>query len=251
MQYTGSPVAFSIFGIDVYWYAILIVTGMILAVHFSSKEMERRDMDGEVIYDLAFYILPAAIIGARIYYVIFEWNSFGGDILKIIDIRSGGLAIHGGIIASLIVGYIYTKKRKLDFFKISDVVFPFLSLAQAIGRWGNFINQEAYGGPTDLPWALIIDGQKVHPTFLYESIGNILIFAYLLYFLKNKQEFDGQTTFLHFILYGILRFFVEGLRMDSLMLGGVRVAQLVSLSGVLIGIIAIILINKKNIKQSK
>ncbi len=245
MQYTGSPVAFKLFGLEVYWYAILIVTGMILAVNLSSKELERRNMDGDLIYDLAFYLLPFSIIGARLYYVVFEWDQFRGDFLKMINPRTGGLAIHGGIIFGVIAGLIFVKRRKVDFFKLSDVIMPFLSLAQAIGRWGNFINNEAYGGPTDLPWALIIDGQKVHPTFLYESIGDFLIFIFLLYYLRNKQKKDGQTTMLYLILYGILRFGVEGLRTDSLMIGGLRQAQLISLLGIIIGIIGLTIMSKK------
>ncbi len=248
MQYTGSPVAFKLFELEVYWYAILIVTGMILAVNLSSKELEKRNMDGDLIYDLAFYLLPFSIIGARLYYVVFEWDQFRGDFFKMINPRTGGLAIHGGIIFGVIAGLIFVKRRKVDFFKLSDVIMPFLSLAQAIGRWGNFINNEAYGGPTDLPWALIIDGQKVHPTFLYESIGDFLIFIFLLYYLRNKQKKDGQTTMLYLILYGILRFGVEGLRTDSLMIGGLRQAQLISLFGIIIGIIGLVIMSKKEKK---
>lgn len=245
MQFKGSRVAFNLFGIPVYWYAILIVTGMVIAIYGASKLYKKIGGDEELIYDLAMWILPIAIIGARVYYVIFEWDQYAGDFMKMIDIRSGGLAIHGGVIAGTLVGYIFTKSKKVRFLPISDVAMVFLPLAQAIGRWGNFINNEAHGGPTDLPWAVIIDGQKYHPTFLYESLGNIVIFLFLLYFFNNKQKRYGQTTGLYLILYGILRFFVEGLRTDSLWWGPIRVAQLISIIFVVLGLIIFVVQARK------
>lgn len=249
MQYEGSRVAFSIFGIPVYWYAILIVTGMVLAVVLSSKEVKRMGGDEDLIYDLALWVLPLGVVGARLYYVIFEWENYAGDLGKILDIRSGGLAIHGGIIAGLIVGFFFTRKRGIKFFALSDIIMIFLPLAQAIGRWGNFINNEAHGGPTDLPWGVIIDGQKYHPTFLYESIGDFLVFIFLWYFFRNKQKRFGQTTSLYLILYGILRYFVEGLRTDSLWVGSFRTAQLVSIAMVALGLIQFIVQSRKSNNQ--
>ncbi|MDO5026222.1 MAG: prolipoprotein diacylglyceryl transferase [Tissierellia bacterium] len=245
MQFEGSRIAFHLFGIPVYWYAILLVTGMIVAIYGASKLYKKIGGDEEVVFDLSLWILPISIIGARAYYVIFEWDQYAGDLMKMIDIRSGGLAIHGGVIAGVLVGYIFTKKKKLKFFPIADVIMTFLPLAQAIGRWGNFINNEAHGGPTDLPWGVIIDGQKYHPTFLYESLGNIIIFFFLLYFFNNKQKRYGQTSALYLILYGVLRFFVEGLRTDSLWWGPIRVAQLVSLIFIILGIVFFIIQARK------
>ncbi|MDO4778666.1 MAG: prolipoprotein diacylglyceryl transferase [Tissierellia bacterium] len=237
MQYTGSRVAFSIFGIDVYWYGILIVTGMVLATVLSVRELNRKGYKGDVIYDLALWVLPAAIIGARIYYVIFEWDQFNGDIVKIVNMRDGGLAIHGGVLAALLVGYFFTKKRSIDFLLMSDVIMIFLPLAQAIGRWGNFVNNEAHGGPTNLPWALIIDGQKYHPTFLYESVCNFILAMVLWYLFRNGKTKRGYTTSLYLIVYGVVRFFIESLRTDSLWIGPLRQAQVISVVFVVVGVI--------------
>ncbi len=249
MQFTGDRVAFNLFGIPVYWYGVVIVTGMLLAIFGASKLYKKIGGDEEHIYDVALWILPIAIIGARLYYVIFEWEQFSGDLMKIFNIRSGGLAIHGGVIAGTITGLIWTKIKKLKFLPIADVTLVFLPLAQAIGRWGNFFNNEAHGGPTDLPWGLIIDGQKYHPTFLYESVGNIVIFLFLLYFFNKKQKRFGQTSSLYLVLYGVLRYFVEGFRTDSLWWGNFRVAQLVSIAFVVLGVIFFIIQSKKERNQ--
>lgn len=242
-EYNGSRIAFSFLGIEVYWYGILIVAGMLLATIFSARELKRRGGDEDIIYDLALWILPAAIIGARIYYVIFEFDKFN-NIIDMINIRDGGLAIYGGVIAGVIVGYIIAKKKNLSFFKISDIIAIFIPLAQSIGRWGNFLNNEAHGGPTDLPWALIIDGKKYHPTFFYESLGNFIIFAILYFYVRNKNTKPGTETSIYLIGYGVLRFFVEGLRTDSLWWGPIRVSQFVSIIFIVIGL-AILYINRE------
>lgn len=246
MQYTGSRVAFEIFGIPVYWYALCIVFGMALAVYFSAKEYKRIGGKEDDIYDLCLYLLPISIIGARLYYVIFELDRYN-NFWEMIDIRSGGLAIHGGVLAGLLVVVLYTKIKKLNFFKIADSIMIFLPMAQGIGRWGNFFNNEAYGYETDLPWALQIDGVGHHPTFLYEFIGNMIIFLTLLYFSRNKRKNYGQTTALYLIMYGIVRFFVEGFRTDSLYLGHLRVAQVISIIFIILGIVLYLV--RKNIKE--
>lgn len=250
MQYTGDGVAIRLAGLEIRWYAIFIVTGMILAVMLSAREAKRRGLDPEIVYDFSMWMLPAAIIGARLWYVIFEWHRYAANPISALDIRSGGLAIHGGIIAAVIVGLIFAKRRKVKFLELADICFPYVALAQAIGRWGNFTNNEAFGGPTDLPWALIIDGQKVHPTFLYESIGNVLIFLFLRYYTKKHQKYDGQVAALYMILYGIIRFFIEGLRTDSLWFGPIRVAQLVSVALVVGGVVGWLLIQQRKQKVS-
>lgn len=178
-------------------------------------------------------IIPSGIVGARLYYVVFNWGYYSQNLWRIVNLREGGLAIHGGVIAGVISGYIYCKSKNMDFFDVADMVAPGLVLAQAIGRWGNFANSEAHGGPTDLPWAIEVGGEMVHPTFLYESIWNILIFFFLMWRYRNK-EFNGELFLLYGILYSVGRYFIEGLRTDSLMIGGFRTAQVVSVSVILI-----------------
>ena len=187
-------------------------------------------IDRDFILTLTIGIIPSAIIGARLYFVIFSWDRYKDDLLSIFDIRSGGLAIHGGLILSFIVGYLLCRKYKVSFLNMADLAAPVIPLAQAIGRWGNFFNEEAHGGPTDLPWAQIIDGVGYHPTFLYESVWCFLIFAFLMYFSDRRRTFRGQIICLYGVLYSAERFLVEGLRTDSLMIGPLRQAQVISLA---------------------
>ena len=139
--------------------------------------------------------------------------------LEVLNIRHGGLAIHGAIIMAIIVAVIFTRIKKVNFWTLADICAPSLILAQAIGRWGNYINQEAYGGPTDLPWGIMVNGVKVHPTFLYESLWNFLVFLFLIWYRKNKKKKEGEVFLLYLSLYSFIRFFIEGLRTDSLMWG--------------------------------
>lgn len=229
------PVAFSIFGLDIYWYAILIVTGVILGAKVAQKEFLRRGLSEDFVYDLLFVVLPCAIVGARFWYVIFEWDYYVQNPSQILNLRGGGLAIHGGIICGLIALYFFTKNKKIGLIDTVDVLTPSLALGQAIGRWGNFVNQEAHGGPSDLPWAIMIDGKSYHPTFLYESLGDFIIFLVLINY-RKKNPAKGKVASIYFIGYGILRFFVEGLRTDSLMFGSLRTAQIVSIIFVLMGV---------------
>lgn len=247
-EYTGSRVAFSLFGIDVYWYGILIVIGMVLAIYLSSKELEKNGQNPEIINDLALWVLPAAIIGARLWYVIFEFQRFD-NIYDIINVRDGGLAIHGGVIAGVIVGYIYAKIKNIKFFKTTDIISTYVPIAQAIGRWGNFINNEAHGGETNLPWALIIEGKKYHPTFFYESMGNIILFLIIYFIVKKGKKTTGMETASYLIGYGIIRFFVEGLRTDSLWVGPFRVAQLISIVFIILGLIILSLSKNKKLEN--
>lgn len=230
------PVAFRIFGIEIMWYGVLISLGVLLGVFFALRECKRIGFKEDNLLDFLLIAIPAAIVGARTYYVIFSWDYYSQNPSEIINIRSGGLAIHGALIAGIIVGILFCKKRKINVLELLDIVIPSVALGQAIGRWGNFINQEAHGGPTDLPWGIVVNGQKVHPTFLYESIIDFCIFIFLMWFRKNKKITDGQVLALYFIFYSAGRFFVEGLRTDSLMFIGLRVAQLVSLGSILAGI---------------
>lgn len=226
------PVAFKVFGIEVMWYGIFISLGVVMGTILALKEAKRLGIEEDTVIDLLLYAIPLSLIGARLYYVAFSWDYYGKNLKEIFNFRGGGLAIHGAIIAASIVAIIFTRIKKVDFWQIADICAPGLILGQAIGRWGNYINQEAYGVPTDLPWGIIIDGVKVHPTFLYESIWNFIVFGFLLWYRRNKSKVSGEIFLLYLILYSAIRFFVEGLRTDSLMLGPIRVAQLVSIVGI-------------------
>lgn len=239
------PVAFRIFGIEIMWYGVLISLGVLLGVIVALRECKRVGFKEDNLLDFLLIAIPSAIVGARAYYVIFSWGYYSQHLSEIINIRNGGLAIHGALIAGVIVGILFCKKRKINVLQLLDIVIPSVILGQAIGRWGNFINQEAYGGPTDLPWGIMVNGQKVHPTFLYESLMNLIIFIFLLWFRKNKKTTHGQVLALYMILYSIVRFFVEGLRTDSLMFFGLRVAQLISLGAILAGIALWLYLKKK------
>ena len=222
-------VAFTIFGLDVMWYGLLIGGGFLLAALIAYKRAPKHGIKPDFILDLVIWMVPAAIIGARAYYVIFSWEDFSGDWSKIFDVRSGGLAIHGGLILWFLVGYFVCRHCKQSFIATADLAAVVIPLAQAIGRWGNFFNEEAHGGPTDLPWAQIINGVGYHPTFLYESIWCFLLFLFLLWFDNHRRSFDGQIICLYMMLYSVERFFVEGLRTDSLMIGPLRQAQVISI----------------------
>jgi len=245
MEFNINPVAFEIFGIEIMWYAILISIGFVLGIVVATKLAKFNNIDPDLVVDILLFAIPAAIVGARLYYVAFEWDYYKDNLIDIVNLRLGGLAIYGGLIGAFIVGAIYLKKKKLSFFKVVDIFVPAIALGQSIGRWGNFINQEAYGRVTNLPWGIIINGEKVHPTFLYESIGDFIIFIILYRICKGNKKFDGQVFSLYLILYGILRFFVEGLRIDSLYIFNFRVSQILSLILVVVGVLIYIRKSKK------
>ena len=242
-----NPVAFRIFGIDIMWYGVLISLGVLLGVFFAVKEARRIGFKEDNVLDFLLIAIPVAIIGARAYYVIFSWDYYSQNPSEIINIRNGGLAIHGALIAGVITGILFCKKRKINVLQLLDILMPSVALGQAIGRWGNFVNQEAHGGPTDLPWGIVVNGQKVHPTFLYESIINIAVFVFLTWFARKKKTTHGQILALYLILYSAGRFFVEGLRTDSLMFLNMRVAQLISLAMILSGAVLWYIVRKKKV----
>lgn len=243
-----SPIAFSIIGYDFMWYGLLIGLGVVLAVILSYQRANRHGIESERVLDLVIWILPAGIIGARLYYVIFSWDYYSQDLMTILNIRGGGLAIHGGIIAGAITGYLLCKHYKINFIESLDLFLPAVALAQAIGRWGNFFNSEAHGGPTDLPWAILVNGEYVHPTFLYESIWCLGLFFFLVH-IDNNRKFRGQVACLYGILYSLERFFVEGLRTDSLMLGPFRQAQMISIAILLASLVIYIMLKKRSVKE--
>lgn len=230
-------VAFTIFGIDVMWYGVLIATGMLIGIALAIRESKRVGISEDDVLNIAIIAIPVAIICARLYYVIFSWDYYSQNPGEIFNIRGGGLAIHGGLIGGILTGFIYAKIKKLDFFKTADAVMVGMPLAQAIGRWGNFINGEAHGGPTSLPWGIMVDGVKVHPTFLYESIWDFGIFLFIMFYMRKKKTYEGEVIVSYITLYSIGRFFIEGLRTDSLMFGPIRMAQFVSLVGVVGGLV--------------
>lgn len=242
------PVAFSLGPLEVRWYGVIIALGIILAFIVAQREMVKRGFHPEYLTDLLIWAVPLAIVGARIYYVIFKWDFYSQNPEKIIQIWNGGIAIHGALIASFLTAYFFTKKRGTSFWKLTDVVAPSLLIGQAVGRWGNFMNQEAHGGevtrtflenlmlPNWIIEQMYIDGKYYHPTFLYESVWNI-IGVIILISLRKVNLRRGEIFLLYIIWYSVGRFFIEGMRTDSLyLIGDLRTAQVVSLLGIIIAI---------------
>lgn len=238
-----NPVAFSIFGKDVYWYGIIIAVGLILAFLWAVYASKEEELPKDTLTDLLIIGLPVAIICARAYYVIFSWNTYKHDWTDIFKIWEGGIAIYGGIIGAFLAGLIYSKVKKIAFYKLADLAAPCFLIGQAVGRWGNFINVEAYGSQTDLPWRMEIlaKGIAVHPTFLYESLWNVAGFV-ILALLRKKKPFEGFIFYAYLLWYGLGRVWIEGLRTDSLMLGNLRISQLVA--GVCIIVSGVIILMK-------
>ncbi len=210
------------------WYALIIMTGILLALLACTKETKRLGEDTDHLYNMVLWGLPAAIVGARLYYVLFSFSAYKDDLLSVFYIWEGGIAIYGGVLATLLVVVIYCKKHALSLWKYLDIgAYGFL-IGQSIGRWGNFVNAEAFGTETDLPWRMLVNGKAVHPTFLYESLWNAALFL-VLWLTRKKHGFSGRAVTLYMVGYGIGRFWIEGLRTDSLMLGNLRISQVLSL----------------------
>lgn len=263
-----SRVAFSIFGLDVYWYGIIITLGILLSMFLAYREAPKFKINQDFLLDNYIGIIIGALVGARAFYVAFSWDKFKDDPMKIFDIRQGGMAFYGGLIGAIIVMLILHKVKDKSIIKMWDFIVVYLPLGQAIGRWGNFINQEAFGENTDLPWGMISNGTKnylenhpelmqnpnlpVHPTFLYESIGNLILF-FILHWYRKKTDKKGSVVAVYFMGYGINRFFVEGLRTDSLYVGNtsIRVSQLISGILFILGLIYFIIINIYDKKKSQ
>lgn len=245
-------VAFNIFGFNVYYYSLCILLGVIVAYILITREGKKQGLQKEFISDLIFYTLIIGILGARVYYCVFNLDYYLANPSEILKIYNGGLAIHGGVIAGLIFVYFYTKKKNVSFIKILDIVAPAVIIAQSFGRWGNFFNQEAHGGITTyqnlknmhIPEFIIngmhIEGKYYYPTFFFESIWCLMGFIILMIARKNKNLRKGFQIGFYFIWYGIGRFFIEALRTDSLMFFNLKIAQIVSLIGIIIGIIIIV-----------
>lgn len=241
---------FAIGSFTIYWYAVIIVIGLILAVSFCMWKAKKFDLTSDNVLDVLLYGLPVGIICARAYYVIFKpaevvYDSF----LDMINIRDGGLAIYGGIIGAFAVGAIYCHVKKVNMLALFDLASLGFMIGQSIGRWGNFVNGEAYGGPTDLPWGMSInDRPPVHPTFFYESLWNVIGFFLLLLFVYKWKKNHGEVFFLYLAWYGLGRAMIEGMRADSLYIGPLRVSQVIAIAAVLGGVVLFILSRKGIIK---
>lgn len=248
-----NAIAFKLFGVDVYWYAVIITIAFIIGLIILKINEGKYNINFDDCLDIFIVTFPVSIIGARLYYIIFNLQYYLYNPEEILNFRGGGLAIYGGIIAGAISVFIVTKIKKIKFLDMLDYIVPALALGQSIGRWGNFINGEAYGTETNLPWAIQVfeNGvyKNVHPTFLYEAIATFIIFM-ILTKLSKKRRFSGEITYIYIILYSFARFFVEELRIDSLMLYNFRISQILSL--ILFGVFCIILsynVIKKNKEQ--
>lgn len=258
MIYTVEPlnrVMLELGPFTIYWYGVIIAFGALLGIYLAMREAERLGWNKDTIIDFVVYAIPIAIITARIFYVTFEWERYsGGPFWKVFAIWEGGIAIHGAVLGGVLTAIVYTRVKKLSFWKLADIIAPSLILGQAIGRWGNFMNQEAHGGPVSeaaynnflqyLPDFIMnqmtIGGVMYHPTFLYESIWNILVFIFLL-LLRKYNPTRGLIFLNYLIFYSVGRFFIEGLRTDSLyIVEGLRTAQVVSVTLIVLGVILII-----------
>ena len=248
-----SRTAFTIGGIHIYWYAIFIAMAILIAILALKKDCKKYNIKYNDILELMILILPIAIICARLYYVIFNMQYYLNNPSEIINIRNGGLAIYGGIIGGAITTIIFCKIKKIKILDMFDMIVPYVSLGQAIGRWGNFINGEAHGTTTNsiFRMGIIEDGiyMEVHPTFLYESICTLIIFFILMY-LRNHRKYAGQLTIVYLLLYSAIRTIIEGLRTDSLMVGNIRISQLISII-IFIVVIFILIYNYKKRKKIK
>lgn len=247
-------VAFKLGSLEIRWYSIIISLALLLGTILSIREAKKQSIEEDFMLDLYIRIIPAAIIGARFYYVIFNWEYYKDNLLMIFATRSGGIAIHGAVLGGVLAAYIFIRKRKHSFWKLADIIAPYLILGQAIGRWGNFINQEAHGGivskefisffPDFIERQMYINGKYYHPTFLYESIWDFFVFVVLIFIRRKPYTIKGDIFSIYIIFYSVGRFFIEGMRTDSLMFASIRVAQLVSILLIIIGISSIYLRHK-------
>lgn len=229
-------VAFTLFGYSVYWYGVLMALGILAAFVFAYVECKRKRMHPDTPFDLCLVAIPCGVVGARLYYVAFNSASYLANPVSILYLWEGGLAIYGAVIGAAIGLFIYARRKKIRFLRLADVCAPGLVLAQSIGRWGNFFNQEAYGplveNPAHMwfPFAVLIDSTKeIHyATFFYESLWCLLVFLFLWLFLRKRTKHDGDVFLWYVLLYAFERMLIEGLRTDSLYLGGIRISQLLS-----------------------
>ena len=257
-------VLISIGPITIYWYSFLIFLSILIGLLIVKKEVVKTKLDKDFIFDLIFYLIPVAIVGARIYYVIFNYSVFKDNFIDVFKIWEGGLAIYGAVIAGILFTIYYCKKKKQSILLTLDILAPCLVLGQAIGRWGNYFNGEAHGVVTSLSYlkslhiplviikGMYINGNYYIPTFLFESIWCFIVFIILI-IVRNKLKYkkEGIIVCLYFILYSLGRFFIEGLRTDSLYIFNFRVSQIVAIILIIIGIVGIVILEKKGDNNEK
>ena len=251
---------FEIFGFRIYWYAVVIACGLLLAVLYAMRHAAEYDLDSDRMMDVALVTIPFAFIGARLYYVLFSGNLswYADNLARVFNLRDGGLGIYGGIIVAFLVGPLVCRIRKVIILSMFDIASVGFLIGQSLGRWGNFFNQEAFGGNTNLPWAMtgeiIRSGQNgsgydltlpVHPTFLYESLWCALGFVLLHLWFKKAYRFKGQIFCGYIVWYGIGRFCIESLRTDSLMAGSMRTSQLVAVLAVIGGAVLYLILRRR------
>lgn len=254
LNFTINPIAFKIGNFSIYWYGIIIACGMLLAVLYAWRSSKRYDVDFNKLFNCILVGIISGIVGARLYYCLFKWDHYSQNPIEILYLNNGGLAIYGGIIGALIGGLTVAKIQKMKIPQILDIAMMGFLLGQGIGRWGNFMNQEAFGTPTDLPWGMMsinTNSVTVHPCFLYESLWCLLGFALLHFYGKYKQKYAGQIFYCYLVWYGFERMIVEGLRTDSLYLPfevfgmAIRVSQVISFAIFVAGIVLLIINRKK------
>ncbi len=248
------PILFELGPFAIRWYGLLIASAVLIGVSLSQDLAKRRNVNPDLLGDLAIWLVLSAIPAARLYYVLFEWEQYSKRPDQIIAIWNGGIAIHGAIIGGTLAALIFARLKKVSIWQLADLVVPSLILGQAIGRWGNFFNSEAFGRPTNLPWKLYIPPQQrplefinfeyFHPTFLYESLWNLMVFGILmtLFFrdLKKRSHLKvGTLALIYMVAYSAGRVWIEGFRTDSLMIGPLRIAQIVSLSAIALGLLGL------------
>ncbi|GMQ65069.1 prolipoprotein diacylglyceryl transferase [Vallitalea maricola] len=262
------PVAFSIFGLDVYWYGLIIGFGILAGLFVAIQLGKRNDIDEALYPDFLIYALIVSVVSARLFYVIFSWDEYKDNLIKIFAFREGGLAIYGGIIGAVITLIIFSKRKKVDFWNFADTAAPGLILGQIIGRWGNFVNMEAFGGYTENHLAMMLKTTKakyipaqlldkiktvngveyiqVQPTFLYESLWNLGVLVLLLIYFK-RRKFNGEIFALYLLGYGLGRVWIEGLRTDQLIIGssGIPVSQLLAGVLIVVSLVFIIIMRRK------
>lgn len=267
----------TVFGIDITFYGLIIGTGFVLALLLAEHLAKSKGQESEIYWDFFIYVVIFGVLGARLYYVLFEWDYYRSHPERILNIREGGLAIYGGIIAVIIALFVFCKVKKKNPLEMLDNIFPGVLLGQAMGRWGNFFNCECFGGYTDTLFAMrirkelanesmlnedildhmIVDGGveyiQVHPAFLYESVWNLCTLGFVLWYGKKKQKVTGEIFALYMLCYGLGRFLIEGIRTDSLMVAGtgLRVSQCVALGSAIAGLVFMIILRKRKAAVKK
>jgi phosphatidylglycerol---prolipoprotein diacylglyceryl transferase len=246
VEFTSPGVGFPIGPLHLRWYGLLIASAVLVGLTVSQRLAQARQLSPDLVGDLLVWLIVGAIPGARLYYVLFQWSYYSQHPDQILAIWRGGIAIHGAILGGTLAAIFFSRVKRCSFWRLADVVAPSLILGQAIGRWGNFFNSEAFGSPTELPWKLLIPTDRrpsgfetvsyYHPTFLYESLWNLMVFGLLMtLFFRFPKAKRGTLFLVYMIAYSCGRFWIEALRTDSLMVGPLKMAQMVSLVGILLG----------------